>query len=417
MMFFIKAVTILSKLILSVLFLPFWWIECLIPRDKHIFIFGSWLGKKYSDNTKALFEYILNNANNIKPFWITHDKTVYLKLLEEKKPVLMSYSLKGWLMSLRASVAFVTHYHGDINMYALHGVKKIWLWHGMPLKKVLCDERNPRYFNIIENKVFLTKLKQIYIKYIKPYYFNDFLKKDAIDATVASADFFVPFLTSAFSISKESVWLTGLPRTDFFYNKKKELIITELEKKYINSRIILYMPTFRMNLASGDRTPYNPFIEKSFNLNKFIDFLEKENIIFIYKPHFQDQFIDFSLKSDRFILISDSDYDELYVLISNIDILITDYSSVYFDFLCLNKPVILTPFDYEDYIKKSREFYFDYNILTSIKAYNWDELMNIIAEKKYYVVSKEETDKFCIYNDGHASERCLQNIIELLNKK
>ena len=397
------------KLIRGILFLPFWWLERLIPRSKRIFVFGSWRGRKYSDNSKALYEYILKNEPKIKPYWITKDKKLYRKLLSENKPVVLAFSIKGWLISLRASVAFTCTGQNNVNKYALNGAKNIWLWHGMPLKQIRGNIENYRY-NIKKNNY--QKIKLLFEKNIKPY---DYFRR-IVYATISSGDFFVPFLKSAFFLPEKSIWTTGLPRTDFYFENKTERVIDNIRKKYIDSRIIFYMPTYRDSVWNIG-IPYNPFEEKSFNAESFSKFINNENIVFLYKAHLKDIKFNYSLLSDRFILINDNDYDELYVLISNIDILITDYSSVYFDFLCLNKPTILAAFDYEDYIKKSRNLNFDYDLLPSIKAYNWNELMDIIAEKKYYSLSKEEIDKFCKYNDGHASERCLQRTLDLVNNK
>ena len=394
------------RLIRAILFLPFWWLQRLIPRNKKIFVFGAWGGNRYFDNSKALFEYILNCRPDIKPYWITKNKKIYQKLTNENKTVVMAYSFKGWWICLRASVAFIVNGIYDINKYASHGIKQIWLWHGMPLKKIRFDNKKSLYYNR-DNSV-IKKIKRVIINYLLPYDYY----KDKISATVSSGDFFIPVLMTAFSLKTKNVWLTGLPRTDYLYSKTIEKKICNLRTQFIDSRIVLYIPTYRSKIE-----PYNPFEEKSFNARLFLDFLKKENIVFLYKPHMFDWKFDFSLVSERFVILCDNDYDELYVLISNIDILITDYSSVYFDYLCLYKPAILTPFDYEAYIKKSREHYFDYNLLPSIKAYNWDELMTIITEKRYYKLSKEETDKFCKYNDGHTCEKVLQKTFELLAEK
>jgi len=392
------------KTIFSVFFLLFWLLERLIPRNKNIMVFGAWYGTKYSDNVKALYEYILHNKPELKPYWITHNKKVFQKLKKENKPVSMAYSLKGWLISLRAFAVFINNDTNDINKFALNGAIQIWLWHGMPLKKIRGSNKD--YFD--NKRDIISKTEQVVVKYIK--LFNNF--KGSVSATVSSGDFFVPFLQSAFYLQEKDVWLTGLPRTDFFFAGKTEKIIDDLRKKYIDSRIVLFMPTWR-DTSSVKRKPYNPFTDSSYDEAEFNRFLEKENVIFMYKPHFRDQDIRIS-SSGRFVSIKDDDYDELYNLVSNIDILITDYSSIYFDFLCLQKPAILAPFDYEAYISDSREHYFDYNILPSIKAYSWDELMRIIAEKKYYALPKETVEQYCKYNDGHASERALQKTIELL---
>jgi CDP-glycerol glycerophosphotransferase len=404
----LKYVKKIFRIIRAILFLPFWWLERLIPRDKNIFVFGSWKGR-YSDNARALFEYILNNEPKIKPYWIAKEKKLFQKLINEKKPVVMAYSLKGWLISLRAFFAF-NIVKNDLNLYALNGAIRICLWHGMPLKKI---QHDTKYFQKAEGKdgKISSKIKYIMKKTIYPY--NVYNRRYNI--TISSSEFLIPFLSSGFLLNQKCIWLTGLPRTDWFYKEKMEKIISDLRSKYIQSRIILFMPTFRLSIHGGE--VYNPFDGNGFNSEDFVKFLEEENIVFLYKPHFHDRRFDFLLSSDRFVLINDDDYDELYVLISNIDILVTDYSSVYFDFFCLNNPAILTPFDYDFYTKELRGHYFDYNLLPSIKAYNWDELMDIITEKKYYSLSKEEAEIFCKYNDGHASERCLQKTLDLLKKE
>ena len=390
------------RLIAIILFLPFWWLERLIPRNKHIFIFGAWFGQKYSDNSKALFEHILNTHLQYKPYWITHNKNIYEKLLKENKPVLMAYSLKGWLTSLRASAAFIGNAETDVNKYALNGAKQIWLWHGMPIKKIGIENKD-NYFHL-KNKQTGKKIKLLLFKFFKPYsYF-----RTLITSTIVSGKFFKPIFESTFCLKEDSVWNTGLPRTDCYYLNKTEKIISYLHNKYANPKILLWMPTFRKHT-------FNPFSLPEFDGNYFSDLLVKENSVLLLKLHEHDRTIIKSF-SDRLILISDNDYEEMYVLISNIDILITDYSSIYFDFLCLKKPVILTPFDYEEYIKESREHFFDYSLLPGIKAHDWHDLINIITEKKYYSLSKEETDKFSMYNDGHASERCFQKTVELLER-
>jgi CDP-glycerol glycerophosphotransferase (TagB/SpsB family) len=281
----------------------------------------------------------------------------------------------------------------------------------MPLKKI-CGDTDSSIYNTKGKHTLIKLIELLIIKYLMPY---DYFKK-IVSATISSGELFIPFLKSAFFLSENRIWTTGLPRTDFYFENKTEGIVDSIRKKYIDSRIVLYMPTFR-DFVQNMGIPYNPFDDKNFVSESFLNFLNNENIVFLYKPHLRDIKFKYSLSTERFVLINDEDYDELYVLISNIDILITDYSSVYFDYLCLNKPAILAPFDYEDYISKSRNLYFDYILLPSIKAYNWNELMDIIKEKKYFSISKEERDKFCKYNDGHASERVLQKTLELLAER
>ena len=391
----LKVINYALKIFRSILFYPLWILELLLPRDKNIFVFSTLYSQRYTGNTRALFEYILKFDSTKIIYWVTENNSLYNNLLNNNIPVVKKYSIKSWFIHLQAGYAFDTHV-GDLNNYALNGAKRIRLWHGMPLKKIGNDD----LLNI--NKNFIIRyLKNINYSYIKN-----------ADFTISSSEFFIPFLSSAFLLNSNNILLTGIPRTDYFYINKIENIIIKIRNQFLNSKIILFMPTFRFSGSGG--SVYNPFEGFHFNKEKFSEFLKEENIVFLYKPHFNDRKLSFELSLDRFILLNDNDYDELYILLSNIDILITDYSSVYFDFLCLRKPIILNPFDYEDYIKNVRELYFNYNELKSIKAYNWDELFNIVKEYRYYPPSDDEIEKFSKYNDGNASKRCFSKIMELI---
>jgi CDP-glycerol glycerophosphotransferase (TagB/SpsB family) len=93
----------------------------------------------------------------------------------------------------------------------------------------------------------------------------------------------------------------------------------------------------------------------------------------------------------------------------------TDYSSVYFDFLLLNKPIILTPFDKKEYLATSREMYFDYEKeIEGIRANDWNEVINILKEKKYYVPSKKTIDKFNEHQDGNSTKRVTDYIYSMI---
>lgn len=106
--------------------------------------------------------------------------------------------------------------------------------------------------------------------------------------------------------------------------------------------------------------------------------------------------------ASRLITINDSDYDELYNFVGQVDMLMTDYSSIYFDFIATKKPVVLLPFDYDFYIKYARGHYFNYfENMEGAKAKNWKEFYRILEEKSYSPVSEETLKKFAEYLDGN----------------
>jgi CDP-glycerol glycerophosphotransferase len=105
-------------------------------------------------------------------------------------------------------------------------------------------------------------------------------------------------------------------------------------------------------------------------------------------------------------------YQDMYTLIKDVDILITDYSSIYFDYLLLRKPVILAPFDYKDYMASSRDFYFDYDTtIQGVRAYNWQELSQIIREKRYYFPAYA-LNALHFHKDGQSTKRIVDAVIK-----
>ena len=120
--------------------------------------------------------------------------------------------------------------------------------------------------------------------------------------------------------------------------------------------------------------------------------------------------------NNRIISINDDMYDDLYRFLKDVDLLITDYSGMYFDFLLTRKPIILFPFDYEEYVS-SRPIYFDYNLLRAHKVYSWDSLMTAIEKREYSSPCEEEISFFHSYKDARSSERVCQKIKEMISQK
>ena len=87
----------------GVIFSPFvFFHHLIIGRKSNLWLFGSWRGEKFSDNSKALYEYVLKNEKDIHPIWITKNKKVYESLKTKHYPVMMNSSLKATYYMLRA---------------------------------------------------------------------------------------------------------------------------------------------------------------------------------------------------------------------------------------------------------------------------------------------------------------------------
>lgn len=385
----------ITNVIRDICQLPVWWIASLHKRDSKTWVFGAWFGNSYSDNTKSMYEYVLTTHPEINAVWITKNKQVFDQLKAQDMPVVFKGTKEARRICLKAGYVFITVTANELETLYINGAKQVWLWHGMPLKKIGKD------MNVLTN--FKAKFHNIFPqnRYNRPDYFASTSHKwDSI-------------FNQAFKISQEQI-VCGLPRNDRFFDKGKTPLIEEMDRKYNNPTKIIYMPTFRDNLYQNNE-PFNPFHQFNFSIERFSIFLDEVNAVFFYKGHFYDILNRKLSKStnDRLVLMNESMYDDLYSFIKDADILITDYSSIYFDFLLLKKPVILAPFDKEDYCNNSRSMYFDYdNEIEGIRAYDWNDVMNIVREKKYYVPSQKTIDKFHKYQDGNSSKRITDYLLK-----
>lgn len=355
-------------------FFPFKILNKIFPKSEKIWLFGSWFGDKYSDSPRYLYEYINLNENDIIAIWITKNENVYNLLKKNNKKVYMNDSFLGIYYTLRASICFVTQSHVDINKY-LKTPRIFNLWHGNPLKKIGNDAN--------KNKK----------KFIKNYYLS------------ASSEIEKRNLFTAFNCYEENIFITGLPRNSVF--KKSNNILKR----------IIYMPTHR------EDSKLNVIDILKENIETLNNFLAKNNLELYLKLHFYDlskfEMIDFDYSN-----IKKYTFDEdIYQSINKFDMLITDYSSIYLDYLLSEKPIIFFPYDYNNYVSKDREFYYDYNKVTpGPKCLNWEDIIVEIEKfknnKKYY---KEEImtikNKFHKYQDKEYSKRVITEVRRKLNNE
>ena len=380
-------------------FIPCWYLLKLFPRDENIWVFGSWFGDLFSDNPKALFEYSLNQKNdNIKCVWLTNNNSVYLEHKNSYMYFFKKWSLKGIWYSLRAKKIIFSSGKVDVNSFFINGAITINLWHGAPMKKIGLD-----------NKLVFNKYIDIVKKYIYP-----FIYEYNINYILSTSNVFDQKLSKAFNVDLKNVLKLGYPRNDIFYSPNYiHPIINKINNDFDMPIKIMYLPTFR---DSGDSIDL--LNDYGFNILKLNNYLESINALFITKGHYASNTLNFDKKYSRLINLNDNEVGDVNHILKDVDILLTDYSGVYFDFLLTKKPVIFTSFDFEEYITKRRELYFDYNkIISGPVAENWSEVINcidsILLEDIFEQQRIEMNNNFNRYNDGLSCQK-LYNFIKSL---
>ena len=338
------------------------------------------------------------NFPNIKAIWLTRDKEIRNKLSNERKTVFLVNDFKAIYYSLIAKYIIVSSGKEDVNPFFINGAVKVQLWHGNPIKKIGLDDSYSNSKIFWYNKI---------MAYVFP-----FVYEHNFNLAVSNAQIFTNKLSSAFGIQLQNILETGNPRNDIFFSTTKSSFITNIRNRFFGCKIVFYLPTFR-----GGGLKSNLFKLDDFNILDIEKFLLEENIVIVSKGHYvDDQLTDSTVVSSRIIHLSDNEVNDINFLLKDADLLITDYSGAYFDFLLTTKPQIFAAFDLQEYLEKSREMYFEYStIVGGPIVTNWKELLGALKviwkDKHYSELILEKNKLFNKYHDSNNSKRVYEAIV------
>lgn len=326
-------------------------LKLIVPTDNKIILLNSFGGRKYDDSPKAIYEELINDKRfeNYKFYWAFNEPRNYN--IEKGKKIKM-YSLQYFLVALKSKV-WITN--SSINSgIKFKGKKTLYLntWHGTPIKKLGRDINK-------HNKSFKGKSK------------ND------IDIMTVQGRYDAEIFSRAFNIKKNSFLYTGLPRNDELYHNtetNRQNILKDLNISQ-HKKIILYAPTYRED---------EQYLIKEKSLSPPIDFKKWEQFlgdeyIVLLRAHYET-INNTYLDVDNEFVKDMSDYPSLNDLMIISDILISDYSSVFFDFAILDKPMICYTYDFNEY-SKSRGMYFDIRDYVAGGSISEIELLSLIKKQ------------------------------------
>lgn len=354
----------------------------LIPRNKKLWIFSAWSGLKYADNPKAFYEYVRDNTE-VDAVWITKSKEQVLTLRKQGVNSLYYLSFKGMLSQLFASKAFLSHNIGAEFYRPLisKSTLRVNLWHGMPFKKIRFDDQctySPFY---------------IWIKSSKLYRFISNERYDYISSLGPTS---TKILSSAFRLDKNKFIEVGFPRNDLLVNE------CEPDKEINTDFCIVYMPTFRGELGKS----FNLIEQCGFDFEKVENALQKAKAKLILKIHPANKLTTEDLAKvsiSKRIFFSEN---EPYKLLDACDALITDYSSVMFDFVLTKKKLVFFPYDHDIYFSKERKAYFDYKKITNnCSAKTMQDCITMLTVDYQSIPFNEYLLKIHKFENGSASER------------
>lgn len=337
-------------------------------RDNNLIIYGGALDL-FIDNEKYIFIYNNIHHPEYNHVWLTRNEDTYNKVLSLGFRAVRSNTLKGIYLILKAGTVIFDNRIDEFSYHNLStGALRIEIWHGLPLKYFapIKDENDDYY-----------QLKGKWYELIrKPNWWGEYC--------ISTSTLFDRYVSIAFKIPKENIIRGTYPRVSVLLMNKEERLnfidkyeSKEFKKLYTSieddcRRKIIYMPTFR----DADKNYLSKAIPDWEQLNKVM----VQNDVVLYLKVHRVAILPDNMDYSNIVLIDNS--MDVYPLLSLFDMLITDYSSIQYDFsLIPGKKVLIYAYDVDEYSRNSRgifKFYFDLMKELTV-AITFEELLNVLA--------------------------------------
>lgn len=372
------------------------YIVWLFPTNDKIWIFTSHGADSFAENAKYQYLYS-SHQDNIRAIWISKDDEIVSMLSKEGYEAYAYNSIKGKFLALRSGYMFFTHSASIFMPYSGNSVI-VQLWHGNMLK---CMGNDKKYKYGI--------LQRTYYKLFGRRWDYFLVTSSAVPSKNAK---------TAYGLNNGDLLVGGYPRTDILFHDIPDAMIgidnsvkETFHQLSDNGPLFCYVPTW-----NGGRNEKTRFSDDKLDLDEVENKLDELNASLIIKQHpYTNSLVDDS-QYDNIVTIKES--VDMYPLLKYIDTLITDYSSIYFDYLLLDRPVSFFPYDYKEYTNK-RGLYFPYEDITpGPKAYKNEKFTSLITmhidnHDDYAERRRSIRNEFFEFQDGNSCER-IHNFIKNL---
>ena len=355
------------------------------PIDENLIYFESRNGRDFTGNIFRIIEEVSTGKYGDFKIHVYATPSIRAKIIEYQKNYNLKIdriitSEKQAAISLEKAKYIFTDSGIQTKYIKRDGQIFANTWHGTPLKLMGCD-------NISE----ITALGHIQ---------HSFLSADYL---IYPNEYMAEKMTRAYMVDKiypGKILYEGYPRNSVFFdsnrNLKEKLGLDDME-------IFVYMPTFRGILSDMDDVKQKDDVEQYLSE---IDLKLKENQVLFAKLHaYNESRIDFTKFSH--IKPFPRGY-EIYEIVNLADVLVTDYSSVFFDFANTSRKIVIFNYDEEDYLSY-RGFYFPLEELPFPKVRNVDDLVSELNSPIGYD-DAEFRERFCTYDNPDACENLCRRI-------
>ena len=369
----------LLKKCLNLLRLFMFWLNCLVPKSKYRWAITSFHNYKYVDNSRYFYEYLVKNHPEIKATWFTSNPGLYKELRSRGWSVSMNNTLAGAWRMARCSIAITDHFRMT-DYDPLHGLsnrtKIVQLWHGVGLKSMGNgrEVKNTTVPGVMYSTDILPQPEDSIItrfvkkfKYFRHAYYRELFEKYFL--FVCPGQERIDMIGKTWNIPEENYLMAGHSRNLPVYETLSE-----------TNNYVIYAPTYRLNIAD-ERAMVLHCLK---NLPVIQETMERYDSVFVLRlhPHTWRNYSQMIKKAIRqYDRIKYDTTLDIYPNINKYGVVISDYSSVAYDFMMFGKPVVFFCFDYDTFCERDAGFTLDYMESTpGPKTYTWEDTLEEVAK-------------------------------------
>jgi len=357
-------------------------------RTRRTILFENWKGKQYSDNLRAIDEELHRRGDRRKRVWVVRDHGVRMP---EGVRTVLRFSPEYYDLLARSRWV-VSNDSIDPSYVKREDQTYLQTWHGTPLKKVGQD---------IEK-----------VNFARKGYLETFAhESDKWDFLVSPNAYSSEIMSRAFGTDPQRILDTGYPRNDIFYRPERVARAQAVRRRLglsPDQKVILYAPTWRDD-RYDDRGRY--IFDLKLNVDALRERFGATHVMLLRGHHLLATRA--GIPAAGGFVRNVSSYPDIADLYLVSDVLITDYSSVMFDFVNTGRPMIFFTWDIDDYRDRVRGLYFDLTedppgpiCRTSLEVL--DSLAQLTDVQQEYADSYGRfRDRFCAWEDGNAAARVI----------
>lgn len=348
-----------------------YWLYSIVPKNKEVWVFSGFNKCSYMDNTKYLYEWVIEHHPEIEAYWITKDVKILQQLRSKGMPVLKFRTFECIKIMSQAKVAFTDHFVMS-DYEAMSGfnnrINVVQLWHGVGLKAIgnlentdingvqFSDDILP---NEKDSAIHIIKKK---FKYIRHAYFRELFEQYFL--LVCPGEERIKQIADKWNIPRSHCFKTGHPRNFYLYKVLKS-----------DKLKVLYAPTYRWDKDCEEKM-INDFFESLELIEQTMNELDGEFVIRLH-PHTWRNYSNQILSAIKmFPHIKYDSEPDVYKTLGSYSIMISDFSSIAYDFVLLDRPIIFYCSDIDQFVNDECNLNYDYYLYSpGPKTNTWEDTL------------------------------------------